>query len=98
MACSGLMYAGVPITIAGAGEMLGADASSVGPGDAEVRHQRAAVPGEQDVLRLHVAVDHAVLVGVLKAARDFARDPKRLLGGRDAPSRRSRSRSDSPSM
>ena len=36
------------------------------PGDAEVGHQGVAVL-EQDVLRLDVAVDDAVLVGVVPA-------------------------------
>ena len=34
-------------------------------GQAEVGDPRVAVPVEQDVGRLEVAVDHAVLVGVL---------------------------------
>ena len=49
------------------------------PRDAEVGHQRAAVPGEQQVLRLDVPVDHAVLVGVLEGLRRLARDPERIV-------------------
>ena len=49
------------------------------PRDPEVRHQRAAVRREQDVLRLHVPVDHPVLVGVVQAARHVARDAERVF-------------------
>ena len=60
-------------------------------GDAEVRHQRAAVAGEQDVLRLHVTMDHALLVSVLqRRARPRARSGRASAAGA-APSRRSRS-------
>jgi hypothetical protein len=37
---------------------------------------------QQDVLRLDVAVDHAVLVGVLERVRGFPRNPHRLLDGK----------------
>jgi hypothetical protein len=43
--------------------------------DAEVRHHGAAVSGEQDVLGLHVAVNHPLIVGVLQPTRDLPRDP-----------------------
>ena len=42
------------------------------PGDAEVGHQGGAVAGEEDVLRLDVPVDDAVLVGVVECAGCFA--------------------------
>ena len=51
--------------------------------------------GEQDVLRLDVAVDHAFVVGELESFGRFPGDPERLLHG-ERPSLRSRSRSESP--
>ena len=45
------------------------------PGDSEVGHQDpAAAPLEQDVLRLHVPVDDAVLVGVCERPSDLLDD------------------------
>jgi hypothetical protein len=44
------------------------------PCDAKVGHQGRAVLRQQDVLRLDVAVDHAVLVGVFEGAGRFAGD------------------------
>ena len=66
------------------------------PRDAEVGDQRAAVAREQDVLGLDVPVDHAVLVGVFErsAASRVIRSASSTGSWR---SRRSRSRSDSPS-
>ena len=52
-----------------------------GPGDPEVGDQRAAVLGEQQVLGLDVAVDHAVLVGVLERLGRLAGDPERVVHG-----------------
>ena len=52
--------------------------------------------GEQDVLGLDVAVDHAVLVGVLERAGRLARDPERVVH-RELPLAPSRSRQLSPS-
>ncbi len=49
-----------------------------GQGDAEVGHHRAAVV-EQDVLRLDVAVDHAVAVGVVERIGHRDGDPDRLV-------------------
>ena len=49
-----------------------------GEGDAEVGHQRRPVL-QQDVLRLDVAVDHALAVGVVERGGDLAREPERLL-------------------
>ena len=57
---------------AGLGE-AGAAGGRGGERDAEVGHQ--GVPTmQQDVLRFDVAVDHAVLVGVLQRVGDFPRD------------------------
>ena len=47
-------------------------------GNPEIRHHRAAVV-EQDVLRLDVAVDHAMPVGVVQGVGHRHRDPHRLL-------------------
>ena len=67
------------------------------PGDPEVGHQGVAVPGEQEVLRLDVAVDHALVVGVVRAPAP----PPGRSGARPRPaswrSRASRSRRLSPS-
>ena len=49
------------------------------PGDAEVGHQRVAVLREQHVLRLDVAVDDAVLVGVLQRSAASRGDPERVV-------------------
>ncbi|HSB55870.1 MAG TPA: hypothetical protein VLD58_16020, partial [Gemmatimonadales bacterium] len=60
----------------GVGE-LGRSALRVGGrglGDAEIGDQGVAVFGEEDVLRLDVAVDHALLVGKLQRLRRFAGD------------------------
>ena len=46
--------------------------------DAEVGHQRAAVV-QQDVLRLDVAVDDVVPVGVVERAGDLRRDAHRVV-------------------
>ena len=54
------------------------------PRDPEVRDQRAPVAGEQDVLRLHVAVDHSLIMRVLERLRRFADDAERL-GERQPP-------------
>ena len=46
--------------------------------DTEVGHQRATVV-QQDVLRLDVAVDHPVAVGVVERAGDLGRDPDGIV-------------------
>ena len=46
--------------------------------DAEVGDQRDAV-GEEDVLRLDVAVDETVLMRVAQRARDLAGEPQRFI-------------------
>ena len=46
--------------------------------DAEVRHHRVAL-GEQDVLRLDVAVHDAVAVRVVERVGHLARDAERLV-------------------
>ena len=48
--------------------------------DPEVRHYRLALV-QQDVLRLDVAVNHPVTVGVVQGARDLRRDAHRLFDG-----------------
>ena len=47
-------------------------------GDAEVRHQRV-IATQQDVFRLDVAMDDAVLVRVLERVRRLAGDAKRVI-------------------
>ena len=47
-------------------------------GDAEVGHQGVAFAGDQDVLRLDVAVDEPLAVGVVERAARLGRDPDRL--------------------
>ena len=60
----------------GAGEtVVGAERA----GDAEVAHQGRAIAGEEDVLGLHVAVHHALLVRVLQGAGGLGRDAERLF-------------------
>jgi hypothetical protein len=51
------------------------------PGDAEVGDEGVAVAGEEQVLGLDVAVDHALLVGVLEGLGRLARDPQRVFYG-----------------
>ena len=49
------------------------------PRAAEVRHERARVGPEQKVLRLDVAVDHAVVVSVLKCEGGLTREAQGVL-------------------
>ena len=74
-ACSGLMYCGVPTTMP-----LWVSCCRAGgvqrARDAEVEDDRVS-SGQHDVVGLDVAVDDAVLVGVLQGAADFAGDLKR---------------------
>ena len=73
------MYAGVPnanpvsVSRSAAGGVQRA-------GDPEVRHHGFAV-GQQDVLRLDVAVDDSVAMGVVESIGDLARDPHGLVYG-----------------
>ena len=74
---------------AGAGEVLGmggvaGDRLGRGLGDAEVGHLHPPVLAQQDVGRLHVAVDDAGLVGVLEGPRHLGGDVDRL-GRRQRP-------------
>ena len=57
---------------AGLGELV-ASGLADRPGDPEVRHQRVALL-DQDVLRLDVAVDDAVGMGVVQRVGDLAGD------------------------
>ena len=66
------------------------------PGDPEVGHQRIAVPGEQEVLRLDVAVDHAVSWAYSSACA-ASRAIRSASSTGSCRSRRSRSRRLSPS-
>ena len=74
-ACSGLMYCGVPTTIpvSVSGSALAACRARAMPKSATT----AWPAGQHDVLRLDVAMDDAVLVGVLQGAADFAGDLER---------------------
>ena len=47
--------------------------------DAEVREERIAPRGQQNVLGLDVAVDHTLLVGVVERTCDLADDPRYIL-------------------
>ena len=73
------MYAGVPSTSPCFGESLGPGGAHCSR-DAEVRHQRVATL-EQDVLRLDIAMDHPVPVGVAQRVRHLARDAQRVVEG-----------------
>jgi hypothetical protein len=53
--------------------------STQGSRDAEVGHQRAAIGRKQQVFGFDVAVDHAVVVGVLKGTGRIGGNPKRNL-------------------
>src|SRR6185369_12193866 len=50
-------------------------------GDAEVRDQRVAVGGEQDILGLDVAMHDPVPVGIVERGRGLAGDTERVLHG-----------------
>ncbi len=50
-------------------------------GKAEVGDLHPSLPVHQDVLRLDVAVDHALAVGVLQGVAELGNDPEGLLGG-----------------
>ena len=90
-ACSGDMYAAVPEDDAGARRDR-AQRRGVGDvgrqrivaerlGQAEVEDLDRAVPRQLDVRGLQVAVDDAVLVGVLEGLRDLLRDRQRFVDG-----------------
>ena len=72
-------------------------ASAATRGEAEVEDLDAAVGGEEDVLRLQVAMDDALLVRRGEAARDLDGDLDRLADGQRAALQRSRSVSPSSS-
>ena len=82
MACSGLMYVGVPSVTPVLGELRSA-ALGDGARDAEIGDQRLTVL-QQDVLRLDVAVDDSLLVRVLERRGDLICDPQRV-GQRELP-------------
>ena len=60
------------------GQPLGRGGQAVG--DAEIDQARAAVRGEQDIARLHVAVDHAALMGVEERLGDVGCDRDCVCG------------------
>ena len=74
LACSGDMYSGVPTTAPNpVTSVLSVSGCPARLGHAEVdhlRHRPAVVQGDQDVGRLEVAVDDALLVGVLDRLAD----------------------------
>ena len=80
LACSGLMYCGVPterpvcVSVAPP-----ASVAAEGARDAEVGEQRVAALREQQILRLDVAMHDALLVRVVERTRDLARDAQRLV-------------------
>ena len=95
MACSGLMYAGRADDDADLCHVR-ALGGAQRPGDAEVGHP--GVPrGQQDVLRLDVAMDDAPRMGVVERVGHLPRDPAARRRARIVRSRVRRSRSDSPS-
>ena len=49
------------------------------PRDAEVRDEGLIVGRQENVLWLHVAVDHATPMGELQCLRHFARDAERVI-------------------
>ena len=61
----------------GTGQPLGAGGVAHRLGDAEIHHQCVAV-GQEDVLRLDVAVDYAALVGLGERVGDLPRQPDDL--------------------
>ena len=90
----GTHVGGGPHAQAGLGQpVAGRDAR--GARDAEVRDQRMAL-GEQDVLRLHVAMDQPLRVGVVERFPGLPHQAQRLGQG-SGPSRVSRWRRVSPS-
>ncbi len=76
IACSGLMYCGVPrlspVCVMRAAGLLH------GERDAEVGHQRMTAL-QQNVLGLDVAVNHALRVRVAERVGDLARDANRVV-------------------
>ena len=68
-----------PDAHAGLGELVLVLGRAERAGDAEVGDEGVAVAGEEQVLGLDVAVDHAVLVGVVQRLRRLAGDPERVL-------------------
>jgi hypothetical protein len=56
----------------------GAAGLARGQRDTEVGHQRRPIV-QQDVLRLDVAVDHAVTMGIVERARHFAGDAHGII-------------------
>ena len=74
-ACSGLMYAGVPMNCSNGGEegLVGQPALA-SPWRCRSRSPSAPAPvvhGDQDVRRFEVAVDDAFLMGVLDGLADL---------------------------
>ena len=73
-ACSGLMYSGVPTTapkpVTSVRSVSGWPAALATPKSITLGTGLVVVPGDQDVRRLEVAVDDALLVGVLDGLAD----------------------------
>src|SRR5579871_1660944 len=83
-ACSGLMYAGVPMSCELGKQGALGEPLVDGLGDAEVdhlRHRFIVVHGDQHVTGLQVAVDDPFLVGVLQRGADLNEQLKPLAGG-----------------
>ena len=73
VACSGLMYRGVPSVSPDLGHPPAVGRRADGERDPEIGDERTPA-AQQDVLRLDVPMDDAVLVGVAQRIRHFARD------------------------
>ena len=55
------------------------------PRDAEVRHLRGSVRGDNDVLRFYVPVDNAIVMRSLKSGRNLQRNAHGFPDGQSSP-------------